>query len=49
MTKKLSYLAPEAETFVVQAEGVICKSGDFGIEGFDDSGEVLLEFTPITL
>lgn len=28
MKQKLLYEAPEAQTFVVQAEGVICQSGE---------------------
>ncbi len=29
MHKKQLYMAPEAESLVVQIEGVICESGDF--------------------
>lgn len=36
MHKKLPYLAPEADTLVVQSEGVICASGDFLINGFQE-------------
>ena len=46
MNKKLTYTAPTAETFVVQAEGMICLSaplfllnGDGG-NGFDENATV---------
>ena len=38
MHKKQLYMAPEAESLVVQIEGVICESGEFTIGGFTDDG-----------
>lgn len=38
MHKKQLYMAPEAESLVVQIEGVICESGEFPINGFTDDG-----------
>ena len=29
MNKKLEYLTPEVDVFTVQTEGVICESGEF--------------------
>jgi len=46
MQQKQLYMAPEAETLVVQTEGVICQSGNFPINGFEDGG-TLNDF-PIT-
>ena len=41
MNKKLEYLTPEVDVFTVQTEGVICQSGDFGVNGFIDDPDVL--------
>ena len=36
MTKKELYTSPEVDVFVVQTEGVICTSGEFGIPNWDE-------------
>lgn len=41
MKKKLLYEAPETSTFEVQIEGVICQSGTFGINDWQDDGDPL--------
>ena len=51
MHKKQFYMAPEAESLVVQIEGVICESGEFPINGFTDDGlgEITFDTTFDTL
>ena len=46
MNKKLEYLTPEVDVFTVQTEGVICQSGEFDINGFQDDLDIL-DFTTI--
>lgn len=41
MTKKELYTSPEVDVFVIQTEGVICQSGDFGINGFGEDPDPL--------
>ena len=47
MDKKLLYESPITDVFVVQIEGVICQSGDFGINGFGNDPDELSGFTGI--
>lgn len=51
MHKKQLYMAPEAESLVVQIEGVICESGDFPINGFtpDEDAPLGISFLPESL
>ena len=50
MLKKQLYMAPEAEPLVVQIEGVICESGEFPINGFEEEGGPLgITFLPESL
>ena len=50
MHKKQFYMAPEAESLVVQIEGVICESGEFPINGFEEEGGPLgISFLPESL
>ena len=41
MNKKLEYLTPEVDVFTVQTEGVICQSGQFGINPWQDDHDPL--------
>lgn len=42
MNKKSDYISPEVDVFTLLSEGVICQSGNFGINGFgDDEGDPL--------
>ena len=38
MTEKEFYTSPEVDVFTVQTEGVICQSGNFGINDWVDPG-----------
>ena len=38
-----TYIAPECEALEIKVQGVICQSGDFDIEGFEDDLEDPLE------
>lgn len=44
MNKKAFYTSPEVDVLVVQPEGVVCQSGNFGIGGFTDDGLDELDF-----
>lgn len=48
MLKKILYTAPVAEPLVVQAEGLVCTSGEgeFGIGGFTPDSDVI-DFTTV--
>ena len=41
MHKKMLYLAPAVIPLALHSEGVVCQSGNFGIDGFTEDGEVL--------
>ena len=36
MNKKLEYLTPEVDVFTVQTEGVVCQSGELGINDWNE-------------
>ena len=38
MTEKEFYTSPEVDVFTVQTEGVICQSGNYGINDWNDPG-----------
>ncbi len=44
MIKKQPYTAPEAETLEVKYEGIICDSGDFGVDPWTDPGTDPISF-----
>ena len=38
-----TYIAPECNALELKSQGIICQSGDFGINGFGDDGESPLD------
>lgn len=47
MIKKDFYTSPEVDVFTVQTEGVICASGDLGINGFENDLDELGGFVDL--
>lgn len=39
MNKKSDYISPEVDVFTLLSEGVICQSGEFGINPWEDNDQ----------